>query len=393
MNSEPQRGPPLLRVTIATGFFLPVPAAGGGATEKIWHGLARIFASSGYSVNFVSRTWPGQASRETVDGIHHIRVPGFDHTRFLPVNLLLDLIWGIRVARVLPPGDVVICNTVTLPVWLHRFRPSVGRVAVMIGRSPKGQVPFYRGVARIYAPSSSVARRISQRWASERTRVTGYPINWPLLAGSATQTGSPVIVGFVGRLHPEKGLELLVRAARVLSSRSDLPDWRLRIIGPASVGAGGGGEAWAKNLRKEAAEALGGRVEWRGPEFDPGRLAVLYGAIDIFCYPSLAEKGETFGVAVAEAMAARGAAVVSALECFNDLVTDGETGLVFDHAAPGAEERLAACIARLIADPALRGGLAARGQQHVRRFDYSEVSRKILDDLSLLARAGTEKSR
>ena len=90
MNSEPQSGPPVLRVTIATGFFLPVPAAGGGATEKIWHGLAGIFASAGHSVTFVSRTWPGQASRETVDGVHHIRVPGFDHTRFLPVNLLLD---------------------------------------------------------------------------------------------------------------------------------------------------------------------------------------------------------------------------------------------------------------------------------------------------------------
>ena len=123
-----------------TGFFLPVPALSGGATEKIWYGLARIFASAGHSVTFISRSWPGLARAETVDGVHHIRLPGFDHTRRLPFNLVLDLIWGIRVARALPPGDAVICNTITLPVWLHRLKPLTGIVSVMIGRAPKGQV-------------------------------------------------------------------------------------------------------------------------------------------------------------------------------------------------------------------------------------------------------------
>ena len=119
----------------------------------------------------------------------------------------------MRVARALPAGDVVICNTVTLPVWLRLVRPAAGRVAVMMGRSPKGQVRFYGGVARIYAPSSFVAGQIASARASERTRVIGYPIDWALHARSAGQTGSPVTVGYVGRLHPEKGIELLVRAA------------------------------------------------------------------------------------------------------------------------------------------------------------------------------------
>jgi hypothetical protein len=35
--------------------------------------------------------------------------------------------------------------------------------------------------------------------------------------------------------------------------------------------------------------------------------------------------------------------------------------------------------------------MAARGQQHSRRFDYAEVSRNILGDLAFLTGAGTEK--
>jgi glycosyltransferase involved in cell wall biosynthesis len=377
-----------LKITIVTGFFLPVPAVSGGATEKTWHGLAGIFASSGHSVTLVSRGWPKLAPAETVAGVRHIRLPGFNHTRSLPLNLFLDLIWGFRVARALPTGDVVICNTVTLPAWLHRARPRAGIVAVMIGRAPKGQVRLYGGVARIYAPSSFIARQIGPRWASDRTRVTGYPIDWPLLARSGGRSGSTVTVGYVGRLHPEKGIELLVRAASRLAGRADLPPWRLRIAGPAAVGEGGGGEAWAQALRADASAALGGRVEWLPPEFDAERLAQLYGGMDVFCYPSLAEKGETFGVAVAEAMAAGCAAVVSALGCFSDLVTDGGTGLVFNHAAADADRLLADCLGRLVADAGMRGDLALRGQRHARRFDYPGVSRVILEDLSLLTGAG-----
>src|ERR1019366_1793175 len=249
------------------------------------------------------------------------------------------------------------------------------------------------GVSRIYAPSSYVAKMISSERESARTLVTGYPIDWQLHALSARQTGTPpVTVGYVGRINPEKGIALLIRAAALLAKRSGLPEWRLQVVGPASVGEGGGGAAWLDELRREASAALGGRVEWHAPEYDPGRLAGLYGGMDVFCYPSLALRGETFGVSVAEAMATRCAVVVSALECFSDLVTDGTTGLVFDHLAADAPRLLADRLGSLITNAAARNDLALRGQQHARRFDYPEVSRKILDDLALLTGAASTQS-
>jgi glycosyltransferase involved in cell wall biosynthesis len=381
-----------MRITIVMGFFLPVPAASGGATEKTWYGLARMFAAAGHSVTLVSRRWPGLADSETADGVRHVRVAGFDHTRYLALNLLLDFLWGLRVTRNLPAGDVVICNTIALPVWLSRARPSAGLVAVMVGRAPKGQTRLYGGVARIYAPSSSVARQLAWKPGSGRTLVTGYPIDWQLHAGSAAQSGKPVTIGYIGRLHPEKGIGLLVRAARILAARDDLPAWRLRIAGPSEARQGGGGGAWIDALKRDSAD-LGTRIEWGPGEFDPIRLARMYGAIDIFCYPSLAEEGETFGVAVAEAMASSCAVVVSGLECFGDLVEDGRTGLVFDHRAPDADRKLADCIARLLRDGGARGEIALRGQQRARRFDFPEVSRQILGDLALLTGAQDKNPR
>jgi glycosyltransferase involved in cell wall biosynthesis len=382
-----------LRITIVTGFFLPVPAMIGGATERSWYGLAKAFAAEGHSVTFVSRSWPKLPPTETEEGVSHLRVAGFNHTGNLLVNLALDFIWGLRVSRVLPTADIVVCNTITLPVWLGWIKPAAGRVAVMIGRSPKGQVVFYTGVVRIYAPSSFLARQIKPIWAAERTKVIGYPIDWRLHAQSATQGGSPIIIGFIGRLHPEKGIAMLIRAARLLAERTDLPEWKLRIIGPSGVSQGGGGDDWLESLKRVSAAALGGRVEWLPPEFNAERLAGLFGEMDIFCYPSLAEKGETFGVSIAEAMSARCAVVVSSLGCFSDLVTDGQTGLVFDHRSPEPEGILANCLCRLIKEPDFRMVIALRGQEHVRRFDYPEVSRNILEDLALLTGAGAQKQQ
>ncbi len=380
-----------LRITIVTGFFLPVPPIKGGATEKIWFGLAKIFADEGHAVTFVSRSWPGVPDNDKRKGVTHLRVAGFNHTRYLILNLILDFFWGLRVSTVLPEGDVVICNTIALPVWLKRMKPSAGAVCVMIGRAPKGQILFYGSVDRIYVPSTSIAALVRPKSAASRTRVTGYPIDWTAQAREAKQTGSPVTIGYVGRLHPEKGLAVLISALKLLKLRAVQPEWRVKIVGPANVTEGGGGEEWIELLRQDAAKTLGDQVEWLGPEYEPERLAKLYGSMDVFCYPSLAEKGETFGVAVAEAMAARCAVVVSSLPCFSDVVADGETGLVFDHTSSDSEALLSKCLERLVSDGKERHEIAVRGQQYAKRFDYPEVSRNILGDLAFLTRTGGEK--
>ena len=127
-----------MRITIVMGYFLPVPAVVGGATEKIWPRLGELMAAAGHEVTIISRCWPGLANHERKSGVNHVRLRGWNHTRFLAANLLLDFRWGRKVLRQLPAGDVVVCNTVTLPVYLRRLKRVAGKVALVLGRMPMG---------------------------------------------------------------------------------------------------------------------------------------------------------------------------------------------------------------------------------------------------------------
>lgn len=384
-----------MKITIVTGFFLPVPPVMGGSTEKIWHRLAGEFAAAGHEVTFISRRCLGLPAREVVQGITHLRLRGADHQRSLLLNLMLDFWWGLRVAWALPAGDVVICNTVTLPVWLRRVRPYAGRVAAVLARMPKGHGRFYGGADLLLSLSAAVTAKLRM----ENPRLGGrivpfpYPIDWALHAGASTQEISPssatsahrvLTIGYVGRIHPEKGLRLLLAAAERLTRRSGLPRWRLELVGPSQIAQGGSGAIFREALLADYGPVLGDRVEFVGPDFNPDSLAQRYGRMDIFCYPSIAEQGETFGVSVAEAMAAGAAPVVSSLPCFQELVREGETGLVFDHRSPGAEDRLADALAQLLGDTALRRALAQRAQNHMRQYDYAESARAVLSELGNL---------
>jgi glycosyltransferase involved in cell wall biosynthesis len=377
-----------VKITIVTGFFLPVPPVQGGSTEKIWFRLAQEFAAAGHDITFISRAWPGFATAETSQGIRHVRLRGADHSRFLLFNLLHDFWWGLRVARRLPAADVVICNTVTLPAWLRRLKPSAGRVVAVLARMPKGHGRAYGNVDLLFSLSAAVTAKLRAENPGLAARISPfpYPIDWALHARSAAKSSppTPLRIGYVGRIHPEKGLRLLIAAAARLAERTDLPPWRLELVGPVSVAQGGGGAAWRDALVREFGPALGERLTFLPAEFDATRLAALYGAMDVFCYPSLAEEGETFGVAVAEAMAAGCVAVVSALPCFDQLVRDGETGVVFDHRAPGADLRLAEALTTLLSDSGLRRALATRGQEQVRRFDYQASAQSVLSVLATL---------
>lgn len=373
-----------MKISIVSGFFLPVPTVAGGAMEKIWHRLAREFAAAGHEVTYLSRRWPGFADEEDMEGFHMIRLPGFTHTRSLPRNLVLDFIWGTRVHRRLPPADIVVLNTVALPVWLPRLKPAAGRVVAVLGRMPKGQCRLYGAVHRVVATSEAVraqVRRENPRLET-RTRVVPNPIDWALHQRDRRRA-SPLTIGYVGRINPEKGLELLLAAAARLALRPGLPDWRLHLVGPQTVAEGGGGEAYVAGLRALAAGA-GDRVTFSPPIYAPPELADVYASFDVFCYPSLAAKGEGLSVAPIEAMAAGAVPVVSALDCYDDVIRPGANGLVFDHQADDRVEQLADGLAGLLADGERRRRLAAQARQDARAFDYGVVATSFLEDFAAL---------
>ena len=375
-----------MKITVVMGFFLPMPPAVGGATEKTWHRLALELARRGHEITVLSRRWRDWPRDETIQGVRYLRLPGFDHRRKLWQNLVLDFIWSRRVHARLPEADVVV-HAVSLPVWLGSMRPRAGRVVLMPGRMPKGQYRHYRRISRVLATSTPVrASVLAENPALEPiTAIYGYPITWESLARPRSGPGTPeVTIGYVGRLHPEKGIDLLVDAVIRLQADRTLPPWRLTVCGPGEVPAGGGGPGYVLQLQRKLRQSLP-ESQWslRPAINHDDALADLYRSLDIFCYPSLAA-GETFGVAVAEAMAAGAVPVVSELDCFLDFVRPGENGLTFDHTAHDAAGKLADALAGLIRDGGRRATLATAAQAEVRRFDYGRYVDALEKDFARL---------
>jgi len=377
-----------MKITVVMGFFLPIPPVAGGATEKSWDGLVREFAARGNDVSVISRRWPGFPDREFSNGIRHIRLRGYSHASRLAVNLWHDFIWSWRVWRNLPAADITVVNCLCLPVWLGWLRRKSGRLVVMPGRIPKGQYRFYRRIDRVLAVSSAVhaAVRSENPALGAVSKITGYPIAWSALAAPRNRSpDAPATIGYIGRLHREKGLDLFVAAIASLARRPGLPAFRVVLCGPSDVARGGSGEAYAASLERALAKEISSEhLSLRAPVFDENALADVYRELDIFCYPSLALRGETFGVAVAEAMAAGAVPVVSQLACFSDFVRPGLNGETFDHTAPDAAERLAAMLATLLTDSARRAQLSRTAQADVRGYNFPEFASRLLEDFSAL---------
>jgi len=375
-----------LKITIVMGFFLPVPPAMGGAVEKSWHGLAREFARLGHEVTVISRRWADWPDQERLAGVQHLRLQGYDHSSNLLLNLFRDLCWSLRVQRQLPKADIIVLNTISLACWLGLFRPRAGKIVAMPGRVPKGQFRFYQRIARVLAPSAIVRDAVIRERPSfsNQVRITGYPIDWQSLAVAKSLDDSPVTIGYIGRIHREKGLHLLAAALRQLSQQ-ELPPWRAVLCGPHEVAQGGSGADYLAQIR----DAAPAQLTIYPAIFNERNLHELYRSFDIFCYPSQATKGETFGVSVAEAMAAGAVPVVSDLECFRDFVSPDRTGLVFDAQSEQAVSHLAQQLGKLIRNQPIRRAMGHSAKEAVSRFDFRQYAADLLVDFDQLTSVTT----
>ena len=376
-----------MKITLVHGFFLPIPPVAGGAMEKIWWRLAREFAVRGHEVVSISRRWPGFPDRETSHGVHLLRRPGHDHSRHLPINLLLDSLWSLRALRHLPAADILVSNNVALPALAPRLAPRVGRLVANLNRYPKGQLRTWGRVARIQAASAAIAAAAARQAPAlaSRIRLTPNPVDLSLFEPHARHRppGTPLTLGFTGRLHPEKGLELLAAAARHLATLSDLPPWRIVLRGPADIPRGGGGPAFESKLLALAGPLVAdGRWQHAPPEFDATRLAATYHDYDLFVYPTRAELGEALPVAVLEALAAGVPVVATGLACFNDYVIPGRTGQTVPLAADA--RAWAEALATLIRDPDIRNRLASHTRSTVDHLDYPAQAESMLADFATL---------
>ena len=178
------------------------------------------------------------------------------------------------------------------------------------------------------------------------------------------QLQSKRILLFLSRIHPKKGVDLLIEAfATVAANDSRL---QLVIAGPDQVG-------WQAALQQRAADlGIGNRITWTGMLSGDLKWGAFRCA-DLFCLPS---HQENFGIVVAEALACGlPVAIAEPVNTSSEVAAAG-AGMVHADTVKGTSEALHQWLA--LADGE-KQQMRLRGEQLFReRFDFASVARALV---------------
>jgi len=166
----------------------------------------------------------------------------------------------------------------------------------------------------------------------------------------------PVVFGFIGRLAPSKGVEILLRAVERLETQS----WVLKI-------AGQGQEPYVEALRKQNPDS---RIEYLG-HCDAD---AFYSDIDVLICPSL--YGEPLPRVVYEAYRAGVPVVASRAGGTPEIVEVEKTGFLYD---AFDDKALAKCIDDIAEDGVLYKNLSAGALKKATLFKRSSVTQQFLE--------------
>lgn len=159
---------------------------------------------------------------------------------------------------------------------------------------------------------------------------------------------STPVVGMIARLVPQKDPLTFIRMARHVAEA--VPDARFLLVGDGAL----------RLAVEQALRTLGleGRLILTGFRDD---VPELLATMDVVVLSSL---WEGLPIVVLEAMAAAKPVVATGLPSLNEVIVDGETGILVPVQDPA---RLAAAVVSLIRQPDRRGALGRQGRERVKR--------------------------
>lgn len=362
-----------MNITIVTSPFGCIPPYSLGAVERLWHQVGVYLREHGHNVTFISK----KPTENITDSEGYIYIKGYGRSKWTLIdNTLRDALYSWKALSSAPKSDVIVLNTIWSPILIllfwWKFKTSVYNVA----RFPKFQTGLYGLVSCLSCVSSPVLSALVQMHPHLKSKSTfvNNPINTSVFRCDQTfqKFGDIVKVVYSGRVHREKGLDVLAKALEIVSVESNR-QFELSIVGPYEVGKGGSGEEYVNEI-KDCAKSF--KINWVGSLYSSEELAAALKQNDIFCYPSLADKGETFGVAPLEAMGLGLITVVSALECFSDFLVDGQNGVVFNHRVAEPERELANALKVLISDEQKCRNLSQAAAKTAERFSVDHIAQQ-----------------
>ena len=169
-------------------------------------------------------------------------------------------------------------------------------------------------------------------------------------------------IGFIGRFEePRKGLSVLIDALPAIITQ--IPDIKIFIAGPGD----------SADALKEIQPALRSRFTFMG-RISEEEKANFLASVGLYIAPNTG--GESFGIILAEALAAGASVVASDIPAFDSLLGHGEYGTLFESEN---SQDLAIKVVALLEDSAARKEIAQRGKNYAQAFDWDVVADKIYD--------------
>jgi phosphatidylinositol alpha 1,6-mannosyltransferase len=244
------------------------------------------------------------------------------------------------------------------------FQTDVPAYARVYGMGALGQAAAWRwlrgihnAASRTLAPSTASAASLREHgvlrvclWGRGVDTERFDPARRSPLLRSELAPGGEVLVGYVGRLAPEKRVDLLGQVAA-------LPGVRLVIVG--------GGPAESA-LRQALPDAV-----FLGPRHGSD-LASIYASLDVFVHAGACE---TFGQTLQEAAASGLPVVAPAAGGPLDIVGHGRTGYLV---TPGEPRAFADAVARLARGPRLRLAMGQAGRAQTLSRSWSALGDQLI---------------
>lgn len=206
-----------------------------------------------------------------------------DHGIWLPYhNDILNICQKFNVPRVVSPHGM-------LEPWALRYKPLKKKIAWHLF-----QKSALQAAAVIHATADSEASQLDSLGVRPLIKTVPNGVELPALpktnniGGKRGGTNRKKRALFLSRIHPKKGLSMLLDAW----STSPTLDWELLIVGPAE-------EGHDVELQKKISELkLDEQVKLSGPVFGREKSRLFYES-DLFILPTFSEN---FGLVIAEAL-------------------------------------------------------------------------------------------
>lgn len=368
-----------MNISIITSAFGTIPPHGIGAVEKLWYDLGVEFAKQGHHVTFYSKKPDDVNAREDVPNLKVEYIKGYRRTKNRYTDIIWDVAYSLKALSRMKRSDVVVLNTVFSPILCRFFQKKFNVSVYNVARFPRGQFKYYKHLDRLVPCSTMIGDAVLRQTPEVKAilKTINNPVNTSIFVPKAKEKHDVKNIVFTGRIHPEKGLLNLVKAADKLCDEIPV---KLSLVGPTEVSKGGGGNEYIAQL-KDAAKKV--ELNFVGAISNPAELASAIQEADVYCYPPLPTTGDAMPCAPLEAMATATPVVLSNLPCFSDYAVDKENCLMFD-VHENAVEHLYETFRSLLSDEKLQESIATNAAKTAVQFSNENIAKKFLHDFEEL---------